>query len=432
MLRFFVIYLLFLLAYPSIASTDLVLNGRVATALSGLNLYPDSTYEVQSIGSIKTGELLEVIGETKMEHIDASQSQQFKWYKVRSSQGIEGWLYGDGLAVIVPDSKIESKLQDFHKKKFQFNNGFEKSIIWIGGVEGRDNIHQQALLNPPYKEYYIVITNERGACVFINYSNDNARGQMHLRHLLLSDTTGDEIPEILLQTSSFATDDTFENRIFEIYSFQSGDLSRILEERMSLSYNDNVFSPALFKYIEVDNEIVRVAYIDYLHCTNYNQAIDFGGYNKHKERCMEYVTYTYAWNERTKQYRMIYDESHTAPVVGSKKDILVIKDEPSLIGKRVATANQSDRIEIIKHHERTVIENGEKKTTLYFYVRLKDGTNGYVEASEVGFIDIEHALLLNCYYSSPNSVPAEWRTTKFFLKVVGDNRSSYTEIRKRF
>jgi hypothetical protein len=431
MLRIFITIILFQIANLSNASTDLIFTSRVATTLSGLSIYPDSTFEIQSNGSFKVGELLEVIGETVMEHEDASQNQKFKWFKVRSLKGKEGWVFGDGIAVVVLESKVEPKLRNFHKKKYHFNNGFEESVIWIGEIEGRDNFHSQDLLNPPYKEYYLVITNIQGDCVFVNYSGDNTRGQMQLRHILLSDTTGDEIPELLLQTSSFSTDAPFENRTFEIYSFQSGDLSRIFEERMSLSYSANVFTPSLFKYIEVDKEIVRVAYVDYIPCTNYKQQNDFGNYNKQKERCMEYVTYTYSWNERTKQYRVIYEESHTTPVVGSRKGLIVIKDEPSIIGKRVATANQSDRIEVIKQHERTVLENGVKKTTLYFYVKLKDGTNGYIEADKVGFIDIEHAELLNYYYKSASPDLKGWKTKKHFLNIIGDNRSSYSGIRKR-
>jgi hypothetical protein len=431
MLRIFIIVILFQITNLSNASTDLIFTSRVATTLSGVNIYPDSTFEIQSNGSFKVGELVEVIGETEMEHEDASQNQKFKWFKVRSLKGKEGWVFGDGIAVVIPDSKIELKLKEFHKKKYHFNNGFEKSVIWIAGIEGRDNFHGKDFLNPPYREYYIVITNEQGNCVFVNYSGDNTRGQMQLRHILLSDTTGDEIPELLLQTSSFSTDVSFENRIFEIYSFQSGDLSRIFEERMSLSYSANVFAPSLFKYIEVDNEIVRVAYVDYIPCTDYKQQNDFGNYNKQKERCMEYVTYTYGWNERTKQYRMIYEESHTTPVVRSKKDLVVVKDEPSIIGKRVTTANQSDRIEVIKQHARTVLENGVKKTDLYFYVKLKDGTNGYIEADGVGFIDIEHAELLNYYYKSSSPDMSDWKKNKHFLHIVGDNRSSYSGIKKR-
>ncbi len=427
MVRNYIIFLFLILTNLSIASTDLIYKSRVATTLSGVNIYPDSTFEKQSNGSFKVGQLLEVIGETKLEHEDASQDQRFKWYKVRSPKGKEGWVFGDGIAVIMPDNQIEQNLKSYHKKKYHFNNGFEKSVLWIGGVEGRDNFHKKALLNPLYKEYYIVITNESGNCVFINYSGENARGQMNLRYILFNDTTGDKSPEILIQTSTFTTDHDFENRVFEIYSFQSGGLGRIFEERMSLSYQTNVYAPSLFKHIEVDHEIIRIAYIDYVPCSNYKQRIDYGAYNKQKERCMEYVTYTYSWNERTRQYRMIYKESRTAPAVGSRKDHAVIKDEPSIIGKSIGTVNRSDRMEVVKHHERKVIENGKKKIAHYLYVKLKDGKLGYIQANEVGFIDIEHAELLNYYYKSGSPDLEKWKTEKHFLNIVGDDRSSYSE-----
>jgi len=398
----------------------------MATTLSGINLYPDSTFEIQSRGSIKAGVLLEIIQESVIEHDDASQNQTFKWYKVKTPKGKQGWVFGDAIAVILPDTQVDAKLKKFHKKQFNFTNGFEKATLWIASMEGRDNFHQQALMNPPYKEYYMVFSNERGNCAFIHFGGENARGHMDLRLFQVLDTTGDKVPELLVQTSTFSTDHDLENRVFEIYSFRTGGLSRIFEERMSLSLSGNKPSPSLFKHVEVDNQIVRIAYIDFLSCENSNLQNDYGDFSKRKEYCMEYVTYTYSWNERTQQYRMIYEESRTTPTVGSRRGILSLKDEPSIIGKQVGTATRSDRIEVIKLHERNVLKNGIKKTVPYLYVKLRNGISGFVEASEVGFIDIEHAALLNEYYKTATPDLSVWKTKKQFLKIVGDNRSSYT------
>lgn len=410
----------------SYASTDIIFNSRVATTLSGVNVYPDSSFEIQSTGSLKGGQLVEITGETSAEYDDASQNQKFKWYKVKSLKGQEGWVYGDGLAVIVPEDRIDSKILKYHKKKFSFGNGFEKTVLWIGGIEGRDNFHQKDFLNPPYKEYYIVLSNERGNCVFVNLSGENARGQMELRYFQFLDTTGDEIPELLLQTSSFSVGHDLENRSFEIYSFQSSGLIRIFEEQMSLAFKGNTPSPALFKHVEVDEEIIRIAYVDYLSCKNSNLKKKQLDFDKQKEHCLEYVTYTYSWNERTRQYRTIYKESYTAPMVSSKKDFLILKNEPSIVGKRVGSASRFDQLEVLKLHERTVLENGVKKIVPYFYVQLRNGTSGYVEAREVNFVDIEHAELLNTYYKTLQPDLKVWKTKEHFLKVVGDNRSSYS------
>lgn len=426
-MRLIICILLLPFALWSTNPTDLVLQSRVATPLNGLSLFPDSTFEKQAKGRLQIGELLEVLDETVLEHEDASQNQKFKWFKVRSLKGKEGWVYGDGLAVIITPNKLHPKLKPIHQKRYQFDNGFEKSIAWIGGLEGRDNFHEKDFLNPPYKEYYLVITNDRGNCVFVNHSSENARGKMTPRHILFHDTTGDGVSELLLQTSSFAAEGDFENRTFEIYSFQSGGFNRIFEERMSLALGSNQHSPALFKFVEVDEQIVRVAYVDYLSCEQYHQSIDFGDFQKSKEYCMEYVTYTYSWNERTKQYRMIYKESYTAPVLGARRDNLVIKSEPSIMGKPIATINRSDRMELIKQHNRTTLKNGVKKSAPFFYVKLKDGRSGFVEASQIGFIDIEHAQILNDYYQSKEDEIKKWKSTRHFLSINGDNRSSYTE-----
>ncbi|NJN35106.1 MAG: hypothetical protein HC817_13470 [Saprospiraceae bacterium] len=50
-----------------------------------------------------------------------------------------------------------------------FDNGFEKAVIWAASVEGHDENHDVSHL--AYKEFYIVVTNERGKCAVLNYAN---------------------------------------------------------------------------------------------------------------------------------------------------------------------------------------------------------------------------------------------------------------------
>jgi hypothetical protein len=393
-----------------------------------VSLYPDSSYDKQAFQSLPAGILLEVLDESSSEQEDASQNQKFKWYKVRSPKGMEGWVFGDGLAVILPESSIDPKLRSFHKQKYRFASGFGLAVLWIGGIEGHDNFHEKDYMNPVYREHYIILTNEQGQCVFINCSSENAQGKMQVRHLQFLDTTSDEEPELLLQTSSTSSgNEYFENRNFEIYSFQSGTFGRIFEEQMGLRLRNDTHSPALFKMVEVDNSNIRVAYVDYLDCADYNQGNDIGKYKDSAERCIEYVTYTYSWNQRTKQYQMLYAESRTGPVLTTKRDNIALLDQPSLLAKSMGTLTQSDRLELIKVHERKVIEDGVKKTTPYFYVQLKNGSTGFIHASEVQFWDIEHATLLNKYYQQSTSTDLrKWSSDQKFLKILGDNRSSFT------
>jgi len=122
--RFLWIFVFVVFAFSSKAS-DLVFKSRVATALNSVTLYPDSSYFEHSDIRFSEGDLFEVLGETTLLHLDDAQNQKFKWYKVRSLSGQEGWIFGDGIGVMMTNENIDSKLQSFHKKKISLNNGFE-------------------------------------------------------------------------------------------------------------------------------------------------------------------------------------------------------------------------------------------------------------------------------------------------------------------
>ena len=125
MSRLFWFLIIFIFSCFEAGASDLIFNTRVATVLNTVTLYPDSNYFEQSNTYFSEGELLEILEESVLEHEDDAQNQKFKWYKVRSISGTEGWIYGDGLAVMLPDTHVEPALRNYHKKRYGFNNGFE-------------------------------------------------------------------------------------------------------------------------------------------------------------------------------------------------------------------------------------------------------------------------------------------------------------------
>lgn len=399
-------------------------NTRPAVSLNSVTLYPDSTFSKHSNIILPEGELFEVLGETYFEHEDDAQNQKFKWYFVRSRHGQEGWIFGDGLAVVVPEENVDVKVRPYYMQRRQFNNGFEDAIMWVAAIDGRDNFHQEDYLNPPYRESYFVITNDEGNTVYFNISGINARGKTEVQGFQMHDATGDGISDFILQTGSIQTNETFENRKLEIYSFQSGSLDKIFDERMTLSYGDDLVSPALSKYVEIDNKLIRVAYIDYVPCKNYSLALPVDELKKQNERCLEYATYTFQWDEQLKKYRTLYAESRTSPEAFPNKNSVKVKKEPSYLGKVVCVINESDKVQVIKHFERFVLDNGKKKIVPYFYVKLPSGNFGYIMANDVDFINIEHAKLLQDYYKVQPLTKEEWKSDAPFLKIVAEVSSS--------
>lgn len=402
---------------PASNATDIIFQSKSATTLNAVTLYRDSSFTTSAKIYYKGGHLFEVLGTTVLEHTDDSENQKFKWINVKSQDGQVGWIYGDALAVIVPDDQVDPNLKAFHQKELSFDNGFEKATSWIATIEGRDNFHDQDYLNPPYKEQYIVITNERGRSVHINVGGSNARGAYDLRLAELFDATGDQIPEIVVQTSSLPVGSTVENRNLEVYSFQAGTLSKVFEERMTLNYGDDLASPALFKNIEIAPQSIRVAYVNYPTCDEFKLSLKYDAKNNKMERCMEYVTYTYIWDERSSQYKTIYDPSHTPVKGGIRFGGIYLQEKPSVAAKRIKMIQRSDQMQIIKHYEKYIRQGKTTKMVPYFYVRLSSGEYGYVMADKVGFIDLEHADLLADYYSKPPLSKADWKSDLLFLTI---------------
>ena len=417
--RFFWVLVFFVFAFPSKAS-DLVFKSRVATVLNTVTLYPDSSYFSNANTRFSEGELLEVIGESVLEHLDDSQNQKFKWFKVRNQAGLEGWIFGDGIAVIMDTDKINTQLSSFHKKKISLNNGFEKSVMWIAGIEGRDNLHDNDFLNPTYHEYYLVITNEYGQSVHVNYESQSAMGRTETQLIQFKDLTGDQVDEILLQTKSYSASSDLENRVFEISSIQSGSLKKVLEERMTLTYDDDLFSPAMFKYIEVSGQSIRVEFVDFIACRKYSLPYQFENRSQTQERCLEFVTYTYAWDSRKKRFEQFYKENRNALKAIVTRPKVFIFSEPSFLSKKVEKLTPHQPLIVIQHFEKMYLTNGKKKISTYLLVQSKKGNRGYLRGKDVQFLNSEHASTLSNYYKNTPLSKTDLKPNRTFLKILND------------
>ena len=424
MIRF--LFLITLLGFSPLngQALDIIFQNKSATALNNLTLYPDSTFTKHSNIDFKAGELFEVLGSSHLEHEDMEQNQKYKWYYVKTATGQIGWVFGDAIAVILPDQYVEPALRSFHKKRFAFNNGFEKSVLWVASMEGRDNFHEKDYLNPLYKEFYLVLTNEQGRSVQINYAGESAIGKSELKHFQFYDVSGDKVPELIFQKSSFPTGLGFENRSLEIYSFQAGTLLQVFQEQMNLNYSDKMPAPSLFKYVEIDGPLIRVEYIDYVKCHKYSLLYDKGKVSHSRERCMEFVTYTYKWDERISAYHTLYEESRSAPEAGIRKAGIMLSEEPSVTSKKRGLIQRSDQLQVIKHNEAFKSRSGKKFVENYLFVKLPNGKTGYVPANQIGFLNSEHAALLNKYYKNTPIHKSKWKSNQTFLKIVSDPNTS--------
>ncbi len=417
MIRLFIILIIWSCVSVTGNASDIIMRNKAGTTLNPVQLFKDSTYEYPTGRSFLAGHLFEIIGETKKEYEDDSQNQKFKWYQVKTPAGETGWLYGDGLAVMVKESSVPAHLKHFHKQKFSFDNGFENSTVWIAAINGRDNFHKQDYLNPPYSEKYLVITNHNNRSAHINIGGINARGTYELTHATLSDATGDGISDFILQISSKMVGKSVENRNLVIHSFQAGSLKKIFEELLNLTYEDDLPSPALYKQVDISEKIIRVAYPDYLDCKNYQQFYNTQSISQDMERCLEYVTYTFQWNEGLDLYQPIYEISRT-PVLAKIKYLgLTLLEKPDIYSRRFKKLNPNADLIIIKHHERKAKTGQQRHLLTYLLVQTPTGEQGYILADKVNFQQMEHASLLEKYYSNPPANKTSWTSSQSFVVI---------------
>ncbi len=408
----------FTFAVKASPASQIIMQKRAAVTVSTIRLYADSTYAKSTNVTFSEGELFEILGETVREHFDNSQNQTFKWYKVKALNGQTGWIFGDNLAVVMLERYVEYSLKPYYKKETQFDNGFEKSVVWMAAVEGHDDKHRgTAFLNPPYKEFYIVVTNENGKSALLNYANVNESGKKDLQDIHFQDVTDNKIDDIIVQTNSVATGKTVEEKTLEIYSFKGGTLAKIFEERLTLTWEEDMPSPAFSKFVEIEGSTLRIAYVDYILCEKYNYGVKTDERSKTQERCLEYATCSYVWDNRDRIFKPLYKESQTPVYATASKNVLM-KKTPSVSSTVLSTSKPNEKLHVIKHFEEMVVEKGKKKMVNWLYIKHPSGALGYVEASQLAFKNIEHAPILKEYYTKTPLIKTDWKPEVGFVKIL--------------
>ena len=374
----------------SSASYDLIFKARVGTCIGALRIYEDSSFLKPTEAAFGEGELLEIMSQTVQEYEDNAQNQKFRWYRVRAINGQMGWVFGDGLAVILPDYGVENRLKLFHKKKVRFRSGFEQTVMWVAAVEGREIAGQpKNFLLPPYREFYVVFTNERGKSVQINYAGASVMGKSELKMFHLEDINADGSDEIILQRSSL-NGDGLENRTLEIHSFQGGSLTKIWEERLTLALPSGAPAPAFFKFIDIENQMIRVSYVDYSECEK----------NKKKDEiCVFYLTTTYIWDDVSNQFKLLYKESKNTLYGVRKLDETIFLSQKQIFSlKKELETSRLEPFQVLRHYEPPTTALALKKSDAWLFVRSSEGVESWVSADEVHFLDVEHASVLEQYY----------------------------------
>lgn len=411
-------HILFL--FLSFTALGLDINSSSATALNTVTLYKDSTF-IQDTKDYSEGTFFKVLETSYYEHPDGDQKQKFKWFKVETEDQQIGWVFGDGLAVFVPREQLSEVLLPFHNAKISLGQGFQNATTWIAAIQGRDNFHAQDYMNPLYSEYYLVITNQKGKSVMLKCAGESARGETIVHQITMKDVTSDNYTDIIIERGTSTYESELDERELEIFSYKAGTLTSVFLEHLTLSYDTNIPSPALYKYVEIDPRYIRVSYVNYALSTATTSQKNIP-VNHQNERGIEYITTYYKWDKRQKVFKNLYGNSAStlfANPRGNDNGATIIRTSPSKDATVVERIYQlEDVINVFKHYEKYVLENGQKKIEHWFFVETSDGSKmGYIPAKSVYFTDIDHAELLNSYYANPPLSKSEWKAdARTFLK----------------
>jgi hypothetical protein len=397
-----------------------ILPSRPALTVDKSVVYADSSFSRPSKETLNGGELLEIIEQSKVEHPDKNKKQQFFWYKIKSKNNKTGWVFGDRLAVLQKNDLLELEFEKFQQQKQSFGTEYEDAVIWLSAVEGHDTEEYHEGF---YSETYLVISSPKGKNTFIRVGKESFQGEIQLLQLFIQDITNDRYPELIFELSSTDHTDRFASRNLEIHSFQTGGLTKIFDENLTLLGADRMPTPCLFKHIEIDDKTIRIEYLDFVSPKEYSLPYPHEVESQTQEECVEYVTYTYAWSNRNHKIELLYDESRTAPYVTPLNYGVSVRTNPAVSGEVVSILSENDKLLVIKQFDK-LSKNyaGTMQAEAYLYVRTPDKKYGYVAANKVNWVRLKHADILEAYARNTPLLKLDWKYDQSFVRIITKNK----------
>ena len=140
-------------------------------------------------------------------------------------------------------------------------------------------------------------------------------------------------------------------------------------------------------------------------------------FDKANEKCLEYVTYSFVWQEATQTYQPLYEESRTAVEGKLLPEKGFLRSEPTYLSEVVEKLAPESTLKIVQHFEKIITQRGNKKVVPYLYVQSPNGNYGYIHAKDVQLQVGEHATILNHFYKNPPLNKQNWTLDTNFLSI---------------
>lgn len=383
-----------------------------AVALNKFTLYQEASFTAHSNVVINENTLLKIIWESEELDYDNYQNQMYKWYKVITFDGKEGYVFGDNIARYANDG-IDQNFASLHNIKKSFAPNYKNASVWMAKLKGMDaEDHGSAA----YEETYLVISNNFSHSSFIRIGNVRSEGESKADFIEFKDITNDGFEDIIMQTSSRSIEREYTMKYLEIFSFQSKTLETVLEERLNVETNPSKTAPSLEKHFEIESDFLRVSYIDYVDCEEYCCEEGLKNSPSNELACLEHVTYSYKWDEQKNNFEIFYEKTSVAPTGVPKSKIVYLYPAPGL-NQRVGRVFDTETVKVYQQIEKFYKYGNMEVVEIFFLVETSRGVKAYIKSKDLKFVEVNHAALLNEYYSAPPFYSTGWKPKSEFINI---------------
>lgn len=401
-----------ILLFNSLFANSQEINSNSAVALNAFTLHSEASFTTHSNEVVKEKNLLTILEKSESLALNNYQNQEFHWYKIKTQDGREGYVFGDNIAILV-DRSMKDLYSEHHLSKKNLASNYPSATTWIAELSGFDAPEYGG---EAYKELYMVFTNNFNRCEYIKLENIRSDGENKTEFLEFKDITGDGYEDVIRQTNSKSKEKDFNTKYLEIFSFQKGEMISVLEERISIETYPSKTAPRLSKYFDIEDKFLRVSYLDFVDCESYCCKQGLKNTDANPKSCMEQVTYSYNWNQSSGQFEIFYDKSKVPPHVMPTKPVIDIYPAPGL-NQSVGKVQKGQKVKVFQQIEKYYKYSGTTSIEIYFLIETQGGKKGYIKAKEVEFVEIDHAAILNEYYQQPPFYSSNWAPKVLFVNL---------------
>lgn len=398
------IALIAILLFICLSANSQSIGETSAVSLNKFTLFQEASFTAHSNVVVNENTLLEILWESPELEYDNYQNQKFKWYKVNTFDGKQGYVYGDNIAVYDKNNEDE-KMAALHNSQKSFAPNYKNAKIWLASLKGIDSEDHGSA---DYSESYLVITNNFSHCSYIRIANVRAEGQIKSDFIEFKDITSDGYEEIILQTSAKTLEKDFATKYLEIFSFQSRTLESVLVERLNVETYPSKTAPSLDKHFEIENDFLRVSYIDYVDCQKHCCSSGLKNTESNVFACMEHVTYSYKWDEPANKFEIFYEKTSVAPTAVPKSKFVYMYPAPGL-NQTVGRVFDTETVKVYQQIEKYYKYGQTESIEIFFLIENSLGVKAFIKAKDLRFVEVNHAPILNEYYSAPPFYSTGWK-----------------------